>query len=66
MIVYSLLTAVIVVQQQDLWGAYFLRPGPQKPQLPRGLGQERAAVAAVFQITLLRIATNCCSAVAAC
>ena len=47
-IVYSLLTAVIVVQQQVLWGAYFLRPGPQKPPLPRGLSQERAAVAAVF------------------
>ena len=47
-IVYSLLTAVIVAQQQVLWGAYFLGPKPQKPPLPRGLSQERAAVAAVF------------------
>ena len=57
MIVYSLLTAVIVVQQQVLWGAYFLRPGPQKPQLPRGLGLERAAVVVPPRTTLLRIAT---------
>ena len=48
MIVYSLLTAVIVAQQQVLWGAYFLRPGPLKSPLPRGLSQERAGVAAVF------------------
>ena len=47
-IIYSLLTAVIVAQQQILWGAYFLGPKPQKTPLPRGLSQERAAVAAVF------------------
>ena len=43
---------VVVVQQQVPRGGYFPGPEPQKPALPRALGQERAAVAAVFQTTL--------------
>ena len=57
-IMYSLLTAVIVVQQQVPWGACLLRPGPQKPRLPRGLGLERAAAAVLLRATMLRIALN--------
>ena len=57
-IIYSLLTAVVVVPQQVPWGAYLLRPGPQKPRLPRGLRLERAAVAFLRRATMLRIALN--------
>ena len=57
-IIYSLLTAVIVVQQQVPWGASLLRPRPQKPRLPRGLRLERAAVAFLRRATMLRIALN--------
>ena len=56
--IYSLRTAVIVVQQQVPWGASLLRPRPQKPRLPRGLRLERAAVAVLRRATMLRIALN--------
>ena len=57
-IIYSLLTAVVVVPQQVPWGASLLRPRPQKPRLPRGLRLERAAVAFLRRATMLRIALN--------
>ena len=57
-IIHSLLTAVIVAQQQVPWGASLLRPRPQKPRLPRGLRLERAAVAFLRRATMLRIAPN--------
>ena len=57
-IIYSLLTAVVVVPQQVPWGASLLRRRPQKPRLPRGLRLERAAVAFLRRATMLRIALN--------
>ena len=66
MIIHSLRLTVVVVQQQVPRGGYSLGPEPQKPALPRALDQERAAVAAMFQTTMLPIATNRCSNVAVC